>query len=140
MVVEKTSANLEKNSEKPQEDKMAKVQTGIEEFIDNPPEWVSGKRLGLLCNPASVDRNFCHTRELICKKFPGQLTALFSPQHGFFAEKQDNMIESDDMTDPVFNIPIFSLYSKTRKPAKKMFDLLKKPRIPNRSTTNHATI
>jgi uncharacterized protein YbbC (DUF1343 family) len=103
---------------------MVKVKTGIEKFIDNPPEWVSGKRLGLLCNPASVDRNFCHSRELICKKFPGQLTALFSPQHGFFAEKQDNMIESDDITDPVLNVPVFSLYGKTRKPDKKMFDLL----------------
>ena len=100
------------------------VQTGLERFIASPPKWISGKRIGLLCNPASVDRNFCHAFELINRKWQGQLQALFSPQHGFFAEKQDNMIESEDMYDPTLKIPVFSLYSKTRIPDKKMFDLI----------------
>jgi uncharacterized protein YbbC (DUF1343 family) len=100
------------------------VQTGLERFIESPPKWMSGKRIGLLCNPASVDRNFCHARELINRKLEGQLHALFSPQHGFFAEKQDNMIESEDMSDSILNIPVFSLYGKTRVPDKKMFDLI----------------
>jgi len=97
------------------------VQTGLERFIESPPSWISGKRIGLLCNPASIDTNFRHVRELINRKFPGQLQALYSPQHGFFAEKQDNMIESDDMTDPMLEIPVLSLYGKTRIPDKKMF-------------------
>jgi uncharacterized protein YbbC (DUF1343 family) len=50
------------------------------------------------------------------------LNALFSPQHGFFAEKQDNMIESGHFRDPVLNIPVFSLYSETRIPTADMFD------------------
>lgn len=100
------------------------IQTGLERFIESPPKWISGKRIGLLCNPASVDRNFCHARELINRKFQGRIQALFSPQHGFFAEKQDNMIESDDMSDPMLTIPVFSLYGKTRVPDKKMFDLI----------------
>jgi uncharacterized protein YbbC (DUF1343 family) len=98
------------------------VQTGLERFIESPPKWMSGKRIGLLCNPASVDRNFCHARELINRKFQTQLKVLFSPQHGLFAEKQDNMIESEDMSDPILKIPAFSLYGKTRVPDKKMFD------------------
>lgn len=97
------------------------VQTGLERFIESPPSWISGKRIGLLCNPASIDTNFRHVRELINRKFPGRLQALYSPQHGFFAEKQDNMIESDDMTDPMLEIPVLSLYGKTRIPDKKMF-------------------
>jgi uncharacterized protein YbbC (DUF1343 family) len=100
------------------------VQTGLERFIESPPKWMSGKRIGLLCNPASVDRNFSHARELINRKFQTQLKALFSPQHGFFAEKQDNMIESEDMSDPILKIPAFSLYGKTRVPDKKMFDYI----------------
>ncbi|MFZ5568917.1 MAG: exo-beta-N-acetylmuramidase NamZ family protein [Thermodesulfobacteriota bacterium] len=103
---------------------MTIVQTGLEHFIDSPPGWISGKRIGLLCNPASVDRRFRHARDLIAERFPGQLTALFAPQHGFFAEKQDNMVESEDTTDPHWNIPIFSLYGKTRVPTKKMFDAI----------------
>lgn len=101
---------------------MVLVQTGLERFIEAPPKWVLGNRLGLLSNPASVDRKFCHARELINRQFPGHLTALYSPQHGFFAEKQDNMIESEDMLDPVLQIPVISLYGRTRIPDKEMFD------------------
>lgn len=101
---------------------MTYVQTGLENFIENPPIWVFGNRLGLLCNPASVDRHLYHARDLISRKFPDHLKALYAPQHGFYAEKQDNMIESSDMIDSVFKIPIFSLYGKTRIPDKKMLD------------------
>jgi len=71
--------------------------------------------------PASVDRRLQHAPRLISKRFPGALRVLFSPQHGFFAEKQDNMIESDNMTDPVLNLPVFSLYGQTRVPSPEMF-------------------
>jgi len=101
---------------------MVTVQTGLEKLMSNPPRSLSEDRLGLLCNPASIDIHFQHARELIYQQFPGKLTALFSPQHGFFAEKQDNMIESDDTIDPLLQVPVFSLYGKTRVPTKDMFD------------------
>ena len=98
------------------------VKIGLERLLEAPPGWMKGKHLGLLCNPASVNHQFMHARELIHSRFPGQLKALFSPQHGFFAEKQDNMIESDDFVDPILKIPVFSLYGKTRIPTYEMFD------------------
>ena len=101
---------------------MAKVHTGLEMFLESPPKWIAGHRLGLLCNPASVDPMLNHARILVNKRFPRKLTALYSPQHGFFAEKQDNMIESGDMIDPVLRIPVYSLYGKTRIPTKEMLD------------------
>jgi uncharacterized protein YbbC (DUF1343 family) len=101
---------------------MPKVRTGIENLIKKPRNWISGERIGILCNPASVNRNLTHTRLLVDRAFPGQLKALYSPQHGFFAEKQDNMIESGDMRDPDLNIPVFSLYGETRIPDARMFD------------------
>ncbi|MFH0994863.1 MAG: DUF1343 domain-containing protein [Pseudomonadota bacterium] len=101
---------------------MKTVKTGLECLIAEPPEWLFGKRIGLLCNPASVDRRFRHARTLIHQTFPGQLTALFSPQHGFYAEKQDNMIESENGRDPLLQIPLYSLYGKTRIPTKGMFE------------------
>ncbi len=100
----------------------SKTVTGLEHFIDSPPEWMTGARLGLLCNPASVDSHYRHARDLIAAHFPGQLRALFAPQHGFFAEKQDNMIESADMVDPGLDLPVFSLYGQTRIPDRSMFD------------------
>lgn len=98
------------------------TQTGLENLCRNPLKLEKSCRLGLLANPASVDRNFQHASRLINKLYPGQLKALFSPQHGFYAEKQDNMVESDHAIDPAFKIPIFSLYSNTRKPTKEMMD------------------
>ena len=103
---------------------MSSVQTGLERFIQTPPKWVLGKRLGLLSNPASIDGELSHARDLIDIHFPGQLKALYSPQHGFFAEKQDNMVESEDITDPILKIPVFSLYGHTRKPKKEILDFI----------------
>jgi uncharacterized protein YbbC (DUF1343 family) len=103
-----------------EEKKMSSVQTGLENLLAHPPAWLGGRRLGLLCNPASVDRRWRHARDLIQARFPGRLKALYSPQHGFFAEKQDNMIESDHITDPVSGLPVFSLYGQTRVPTEEM--------------------
>ena len=100
---------------------MNRVHTGLECLLVDPPPWIKGLRLGLLCNPASVDYRLQHARHLIHERFPGALRVLFSPQHGFFAEKQDNMIESGDLIDPTLGLPVFSLYGHTRVPSREMF-------------------
>ena len=101
---------------------MTTVQTGLEKLVAGPQQWIRDERLGLLCNPASVDRQITHARTLIHQSFPRKLKALYSPQHGFFAEKQDNMIESEDLLDPVLQVPVFSLYGQTRIPSARMFE------------------
>jgi uncharacterized protein YbbC (DUF1343 family) len=101
---------------------MVKTMSGLENPALHTHAWVRGSRIGLLCNPASVDRNFQHAKHILNQVFPEQLTALFSPQHGFFAEKQDNMVESAHDTDPHLNIPVFSLYGETRVPTPEMFE------------------
>jgi len=98
------------------------VTLGIEQLCATRPDFLKGKRLALLCNQASTDRHFTHSRDLVHAAFPGQLTCLFSPQHGFFAEKQDNMIESDHATDPVSGVPLFSLYGEVRRPTAAMYE------------------
>ncbi|MBW1750447.1 MAG: DUF1343 domain-containing protein [Deltaproteobacteria bacterium] len=98
------------------------IKIGIEQLVSSTPSFLAGKRLGLLCNQASTDRHFTHSRDLILQAFPGQLTCLFSPQHGFFSEKQDNMIESGHSIDSVSGLSIFSLYGETRKPLPAMFE------------------
>jgi uncharacterized protein YbbC (DUF1343 family) len=76
----------------------------------------------LLCNPASVDGGLAHASTGIARLRRSQLTALFSPQHGFYSEKQDNMIESEDGYEPHLRVPVFSLYGKTRVPTESMFE------------------
>lgn len=97
------------------------LSTGIEEVCRVSHPLLAGKRLGLLANQASTDRSFAHSRDLLSRAYPGQLTCLFSPQHGFFCEKQDNMIESDHGVDGVTGLPVYSLYGETRKPYPSMF-------------------
>ena len=99
-----------------------KVQTGLDTLINNPPDYLKNKRLGLLANPASTADGFIHAKQVVNQLFPGGLAALYAPQHGFFAEKQDNMIESAHFKDPDLDIPVFSLYSETRIPTPEMFD------------------
>ena len=99
-----------------------RVRLGVEELVARPPEWLDGLRLGLLCNQASTDSRFVHSRDLLLARFPDRLRCLFSPQHGFFSEKQDNMIESDHAVDPVSGLPVYSLYGETRRPTAVMFE------------------
>ncbi|MBS0012589.1 MAG: DUF1343 domain-containing protein [Desulfobacterales bacterium] len=101
---------------------MTTVITGLKHLTRAQPSGLAEKRLGLLCNPASVDERFRHARHVISRLFPGRLKALFSPQHGFFAEKQDNMVESANFFDKELQIPVFSLYGATRIPTPEMMD------------------
>lgn len=101
---------------------MNRIETGLERFCEAPPDHLKGLRLGLLCNPASVDHRLCHARFRIDAVMPKQLAAIYAPQHGFFAEKQDNMIESGHGRDPRLGLPVFSLYSNVREPTAEMFE------------------
>ena len=98
------------------------VDFGIDVLMEGKPPWRKGRRIGLLCNHASVNRQLLHTRILLQERFGSELTCLFYPQHGFNAEKQDNMVESDHLTDQETGLPLFSLYGASRKPTREMFD------------------
>lgn len=91
---------------------------GLEVALAEPPACLRGARFGLLMNQASVDRGFRYAHTLLAARLPGGLKALFSPQHGLFSEQQDNMIESGHGT--AHGLPVWSLYSETRKPRPEM--------------------
>ena len=95
---------------------MARVASGLTILLAEPPVWAKRARLGLLSHPASVDPDLTSARELVAKRFPGQLKVLFSPQHGLLGEKQDNMIASADFADPVLQLPVVSLYGPRLAP------------------------
>lgn len=101
---------------------MMSVTLGLELCLRAPPAIIAGKRLGLLVNQASVDRDFRYAHALLHDRFPQQVVALFGPQHGFFSEQQDNMIETGHVRDPQLGIPIYSLYADKRKPTAAMLD------------------
>lgn len=76
---------------------------------------LEGKRVALLAHPASVTEDFVHSLDALIAAGVN-LTAAFGPQHGLRGDKQDNMVESEDFTDPIHGIPVFSLYGETRRP------------------------
>ncbi|MDY6839003.1 MAG: DUF1343 domain-containing protein [Thermodesulfobacteriota bacterium] len=101
---------------------MKPVQTGIETLVADPLPMVRGKRLGLLANAASVAKDLQPSWRLIQDHFPDQLRVLFSPQHGFYAEKQDNMVPSEDWSHPLLKIPVYSLYGQRTAPTDPMLE------------------
>jgi len=81
---------------------------------------LEGLRVGLVCNPASVDATLAHASDLLLRAPGITLAALFGPQHGFRADLQDNMIESPHAADAKRRVPVYSLYSETREPTAEM--------------------
>jgi uncharacterized protein YbbC (DUF1343 family) len=104
------------------------VKFGIDRLLEERAlqKRLKGRRVALLAHPASVTRNLMHTLDaLFGAGLP--LTAAFGPQHGLRGDKQDNMVESPDFTDPVHGIPVYSLYGEVRRPTDAMmqsFDVL----------------
>jgi uncharacterized protein YbbC (DUF1343 family) len=99
-----------------------KVRTGLETFLARPPKWTAAGRVGLLCNQASVDSGYRSAVSLLARQFGRRLTTLFSPQHGIWGERQDNMVESPHGRHPDLGIPVFSLYADVRRPTEEMLD------------------
>jgi uncharacterized protein YbbC (DUF1343 family) len=95
-----------------------KVQLGCEQLLASHS--LDGTRVGLVCNPASVDGQLRHVADLFARHPKAQLAALFGPQHGFRSDVQDNMIETRHGKDDVRRVPVYSLYSETREPTAAM--------------------
>jgi uncharacterized protein YbbC (DUF1343 family) len=97
---------------------------GIDRLIEDPAlrAPLAGKRLALLAHPASVTRDLTHSLDALAACGGLKLSAAFGPQHGLRGDKQYNMIESADYTDPVHHIPVFSLYGTVRRPTAAMMD------------------
>ena len=82
---------------------------------------LEGHKVGVLCNPASVDQELRHTVDRIWAAPRVTLVGIFGPQHGFNSDAQDNMVETPHGKHPRYGVPIYSLYSDTRIPSEQMF-------------------
>jgi uncharacterized protein YbbC (DUF1343 family) len=101
---------------------------GIDRLLADPLllAQLKGRRVALLAHPASVTADLTHSLDALVAAGV-KVTAAFGPQHGLRGDKQDNMVESPDFTDPVHGVPVFSLYGEVRRPTGQSmgtFDLL----------------
>ena len=102
---------------------MANVQVGLDILAKSKRLQANlGGKIGYLCNSASIDGNITHGILILKKLFNKRFQKVFTPQHGLFADVQDNMLESDHYEDPNLNIKIYSLYSETRSPKPEWLD------------------
>jgi uncharacterized protein YbbC (DUF1343 family) len=100
------------------------VRTGLEVLLDEQVEKLRGKRVGVIANPASINRELEHVTDLFFAHPDIDLRVVMGPQHGVFSDTQDNMIEWEGFRDPFTELPVFSLYGETRKPTEEMMSYL----------------
>lgn len=100
------------------------MQIGLERLVADATlrAPLAGRRVALLAHPASVTRDLTHALDALAALPDVKLSAAFGPQHGLRGDKQDNMVESPDFTDPRLGIPVFSLYGEVRRPTDAMMD------------------
>jgi len=100
------------------------IQFGLDRLLEDPDlrRPLAGKRIALLAHPASVSRDLTHGLDALAALPDLNITAAFGPQHGLRGDKQDNMVESPDYSDPRHGIPVFSLYGAVRRPTDAMLD------------------
>jgi uncharacterized protein YbbC (DUF1343 family) len=98
------------------------MKTGLDRLLADPTlrAPLIGKRVALVAHPASVTTDLTHALDALIALGDLNVTAAFGPQHGLKGDKQDNMVETVDFTDPVYNIPVFSLYGEVRRPSGQM--------------------
>ena len=80
---------------------------------------LGGRRVALVAHPASVTEGLTHTLDALIAAGIN-VSSAFGPQHGLKGDKQDNMVETQDETDPQYGIPVFSLYGEVRRPSGQM--------------------
>jgi uncharacterized protein YbbC (DUF1343 family) len=96
------------------------VSLGSERLLESSA--LRGLRVGVVCNPASVDTGLRHIVDRLAEAPEVTLAAIFGPQHGFRSDVQDNMIETGHARDDRRRVPIYSLYSDTREPTEAMLE------------------
>ena len=94
---------------------------GIDRLLADPElrRPLQGRRVALVGHPASVTADLTHSIDALIAAGLN-VTAAFGPQHGLKGDKQDNMVETADETDPRLGIPVFSLYGEVRRPSGQM--------------------
>ena len=94
---------------------------GIDRLLAEPElrRQLEGRRVALVAHPASVTADLTHSLDALIAAGI-KITSAFGPQHGLKGDKQDNMVETADETDPHYGIPIFSLYGEVRRPTGQM--------------------
>ncbi len=95
------------------------IKTGIEVLKEQGFKCLEGKRVGLITNPTGVDNSLKSTIDILHEAENVNLVALFGPEHGVRGDVHagDHVT---DIRDASTQLPVRSLYGKTRKATPEM--------------------
>ena len=82
------------------------------------PENFPGSKVCLLSHYAAVNGSFTSTLKILHEH--SVLHSVLGPQHGYWGETQDNMIEWEGYIHSKYGVPVNSLYGRTRIPTDRM--------------------
>jgi uncharacterized protein YbbC (DUF1343 family) len=89
--------------------RMLRLTSGLDSLVDEKFLRLKGKRVGVLCHPASVDRHFVHVLDRMQEE-KVSVKAIFGPEHGFLGQAQDMIGVDSTPQHAGFQCPIYSLY------------------------------
>jgi len=98
----------------------ASVKTGLDN-INSYRHLFDGKRVGIITNHTAYNSSGKYIVDVFRSMNNVTITAFFSPEHGIRGVEEAG-IHIESMTEPNYQIPVYSLYGKTRKPTRQMLE------------------
>lgn len=98
-----------------------RVVLGNERLLNEFEYLIKDKKVGLVTNQTGVDENMTKTVDKLANYGGAQLSAIYSPEHGLDGTKAAGQYV-DSYIDSTYNLPVYSLYGKTREPSKAMLE------------------
>ena len=107
-----------------------KIQLGLNVLLTEKSDWIRGKSIGLITNHTGVDATLRSNYRLFAEVSSCRLSAIFSPEHGFWGAVQDGIaVNSLNVPDEnlsrrniqaktpyLASIPVYSLYGQSIRP------------------------
>ena len=98
-----------------------RVVLGNERITNDYSFLINNKRVGLVTNQTGVNADMVKTVDVLYNYKNATLTSIYSPEHGLDGTAKAGAYV-DSYTDTRLNLPVYSLYGKTREPSKAMLD------------------
>lgn len=99
--------------------KTGSVTLGNERLLSEFSHLIDGKRIGLVTNQTGVNSRGESTVDILLRYPNAKLVAAYSPEHGLDGKARAGSYVTS-YVDKARNLPVFSLYGKTREPSADM--------------------
>ena len=100
-----------------------KVELGLNTLLTEKRDWIQGKSIGLITNHTGVDVTLRSNYRLFTEEPSCRLSAIFSPEHGFWGAVQDgiavgslNVSDENASQSHLASVPVYSLYGQSIRP------------------------